>query len=186
MVLSIITLLVSVPLSASEPDYSACVRRYVPLPVAGHRPDFVDRVAQKPLRQFCEETAVLARLGQWTGRREYSEEAQQRLVALLDVWEVQRKPGKPWRRVDFFSAYPIIDAYRVLHAGGQLDDEFERRFRRFAPEAFFAQEEGPFNQASPGRRGLPGRRKRFPNCPRPPDGARRPKKSSSNGSSWAT
>ena len=119
----------------------------MPPPLAGKRSNFVDRIAQTPLRHFCEEMAVLARLWQMTGRAEYAEEACQRLTALLDVWELQHQPGKPWKRVCFFSAYPIIDAYRLLRAGGQLDEEFQRRFRRFAREAYFAQEEGTFNQA---------------------------------------
>ena len=182
----LLTLLFTVPLFAAEPDYLACVRRHVPLPLAGRRPDFVDRVAQKPLRPYCEETAVLARLGEWTGRREYAEEAQQRLIALLDAWEIQRRPGKPWRRVCFFSAYPIIDAYRVLRAGGQLDEEFERRFLRFAPEAFFPQEEGPFNQAFARAAGLAWAAKTLPELPEASGWRKEAQKSSSSGDGWAT
>jgi hypothetical protein len=149
----------------SEPDYRAEVRRYVPTPLAGTRPNFVDRIAQGPLRGFCEEMAVAARLWQGTGRAEYAEEACQRLTALVDVWELQHQPGKPWRRVCFFSACPIIDAYRVLRGGGQLDAEFQRRFRGFAREAYFAQEEGTFNQAFARAAGLAWAAKTLPDLP---------------------
>ncbi len=148
-----------------EPDYRGQVCRYVPIPLAGKRPNFVDRIAQGPLRGFCEETAVAARLWQWTGRAEYAEEACQRLTALLDVWELQHQPGKPWKRVCFFSACPIIDAYRLLRSGGQLDAEFQRRFRGFAREAYFAQEEGTFNQAFARAAGLAWAAKTLPELP---------------------
>lgn len=149
----------------SEPDYRGQVCRYVPIPLAGKRPNFVDRIAQGPLRGFCEETAVAARLWQWTGRAEYAEEACQRLTALLDVWELQHRPGKPWTRMCFFSACPIIDAYRLLRSGGQLDAEFQRRFRGFAREAYFAQEEGTFNQAFARAAGLAWAAKTLPELP---------------------
>ncbi len=148
-----------------EPDYRGQVRRYVPTPLAGKRPNFVDHIAQTPLRHFCEETAVLARLWQRTGRAEDAEQSRQRLTALLDVWELQRQPGKPWKRVCFFSACPIIDAYRLLRAGGQLDKEFQRRFRGFAREAYFAQEEGTFNQAFARAAGLAWAAKTLPDLP---------------------
>jgi hypothetical protein len=150
---------------ANQPDYRSQVLKYVRLPVAGRRPDFVERIDHKPLRHFCEETAVLVRAWQWTGRGEYAEEARQRLTALMDVWELQRTPGKPWRRVCFFSAHPIIDAYRLLLAGDQLDGDFQKRFRQFAREAFFAQEEGPFNQAFARAAGLAWAAKTLPDLP---------------------
>ena len=83
----------------------------------------------------------------------------------MDVWELQHQPGKPWKRVCFFSAYPIIDAYRLLRSGGQLDEEFQRRFRGFAREAYFAQEEGTFNQAFARAAGLAWAAKTLPELP---------------------
>lgn len=130
-----------------EPDYRAPVYQYVPLPLAGKRPDFSDRIERGPLRRFSEETAVLAHLWQWSGRPEYAEATRQRLTALVDVWQVQRAPGRAWKRICFFSAHPIMDAYGVLVAGGQLDGDFQKRFRQFAQEAYFPLEQGAFNQA---------------------------------------
>ena len=120
-----------------EPDYRGQVCRYVPIPLAGKRPNFVDRIAQGPLRGFCEETAVAARLWQWTGRAEYAEEACQRLTALLDVWELQHQPGKPWKRVCFFSACPIIDAYRLLRSGRAVGRGVPAAFPRLRPRSLF-------------------------------------------------
>jgi hypothetical protein len=148
--------------NAEEPDYRAEVQKYVPLPLAGRRPDFADRIARTPLRRFCEETAVLVRMGQWTGRTEYTDEARQRLSALLDIWQLQHKPGQPWKRMCFFSVHPTIDAYRLLLAASQLDEDFQRRFRQFAREAYFSQEQGPFNQAFARSAGLAWAAKTLP------------------------
>jgi hypothetical protein len=134
-----------------EPNYWGLVERYVPIPLAGKRPDFADRIERGPLRRHCEEMAVLARLWQATGRGDYAEASRERLTALMDVWQIQRRSHqegiRPWKRVCFFSLYPILDTYRVLAAGGQLEAESQRRFRLFAREACFPLEQGVFNQS---------------------------------------
>ena len=139
------------PPRPAEPDYRGLVERYLPAGPPGKRPDFADRLDRGPLRRHCEEMAVLARLWQATGRAEYADAARQRLAALLDVWQIQCPPHpggpRPWKRVCFFSLYPIFDTYRILAAGGQLDAGEQRRFRQFAPEACFPLERGVFNQS---------------------------------------
>jgi hypothetical protein len=104
----------------------------------------------------------MARLWRLSGRAEYAEDAKKRLTALMDVWQIQREPGRPWKRMCFFSVYPIIDAYRVLDEGAQLDGEFKSRFREFVREAYFPQETGAFNQAFARAAGLAMAAKTFP------------------------
>ena len=137
----------------------------MPPPLAGERPDFTDRIERGPLRRFCEETAVLARLWQASQRPEYAESARQRLAALVDVWQLQHQPNRPWKRVCFFSAFPIMDAFRILAAGGQLDAEFQQRFRRFARDAYFPLEKGAFNQGFARAAGLALAAKTLPDLP---------------------
>ena len=95
--------------------------------------------------------AVLARLWQATGQEAYADACRQRLTALVDVWQIERggqtREPRPWKRVCFFSLYPIFDAYRVLAAQGRVDADLQRRFRLFAREACFQLEQGVFNQS---------------------------------------
>jgi hypothetical protein len=155
-----------------EPDYYGLVQRYVPVPLAGKRPDFADRIERGPLRRHCEEMAVLARLWQATGRDGYADASRQRLTALLDVWQVQRQPQpegtRPWKRVCFFSLYPILDTYRILATGGQLDAESQRRFRLFAREACFQLERGVSNQSIARAAGLALAARLFAELPEAP------------------
>lgn len=149
----------------AEPNYRAEVQRFVPVPLAGKRPNYADRIERGPLRRFSEETAVVARLWKWTARPEYAEDARQRLSALVDVWQMQQQPGRPWKRVCFFSAYPIMDAYRILAAGDQLDADFQQRFKQFARVAYYPLEDGIFNQGFARAAGLALAAQTLPDVP---------------------
>jgi hypothetical protein len=130
-----------------EPDYRGLVLRSADDWIAGGYADPVPLLRRGYIRRVSEMAAALARAWQWTGQPRYADQALRRLQAILDAWQSERRPGKPWKRVCFFSVYPIFDAYHILDAGGRLDPEFRTRFRQFLPEGFFPLERGVFNQA---------------------------------------
>ena len=148
-----------------EPDYRALVERAA---AVWQSPEYADanRLIQRGyLRRVAEMAGTLARLWQWTGSAEHAREARRRLEAVLDAWEAQRRPGKPWKQVCFFSVYPIMDAYRILEAGGQLDAAWQARFRAFVREGYFSLERGAFNQALARAAGLALAARHFPDLP---------------------
>ena len=161
-----------------EPDYRGQVRRYVPTPLAGKRPNFVNHIAQTPLRHFCEETAVLARLWQWTGRAEYAEEARQRLDRPAGRVGT---PASAGQAVEAGVLLLRLSDHRRLSAAPR-----GRATRRRSSSGVSAasparptspRKKGRSTRPSPGRRVWHGPRRPCPTCPRPPPGARRPRRS---------
>lgn len=154
----------SIPVSLEEPDYRQLVHRCAAIWSSG-RADPVKLVERGHLRRVAEMAGTSAHLWQWTGKAEHAEQSRQRLQAILDAWEARRAPGKPWKQLCFFSVYPIMDAYRILDSGAQLDAAFRDRFRRFVPEGYFGLERGAFNQAFARAAGLALAAKQFPDLP---------------------
>lgn len=151
--------------SLEEPDYRGLVLRCVDVWLAGDHTEPAPLVKRGYIRRVSEMAAGLAHAWRWTGNPLYAAQSRRRLEAILDAWELARQPGKPWKQVCFFSVYPILDAYAILEAGGQLDAALQDRFRRFLPEGYFPLERGAFNQSFARAAGLALAAQRFPGLP---------------------
>lgn len=153
-----------IEVSLEEPDYRDLVGRCAAIWSSGYS-DSARLLERGHIRRVAEMAGTLAHLWQWTGEPQYAEQSRHRLQAILDMWEARRKPAQPWKQLCFFSVYPIMDAYRILDAGSQLDAPFRDRFRRFVPEGYFALERGAFNQAFARAAGLALAARQFPDLP---------------------